>query len=640
VIPVPASRRIRFVRAFVATALFAWAGVFAVFASAGGARFEPAGGVRLATGTEGSAIDLALVDLAADLERVLGVRGVRVAPGDADIVVQVDPRLDGIERWRIAISPDRITISGSDLLGVVHGIYAFSERALGVDPLWFWKGMPPERKERLSLAPQTWESPQAKFRYRGWFINDEDLLTEFGTSGGPRTLDYPFYHQVIDYAMADRIFEGLLRLGGNLIIPASFVEILNPAEAELVRRAAARGLYVSQHHVEPMGLSHFGFENFWRARGVEKKFSYSKDPDSVRIVWRAHARRWREVAGDRVIWQLGMRGRGDRPIWVDDKNIRPETGGDFISRAMADQAAIVREVDPRAEPPMTATLFLEGAELMASGALRFPRGLTVVFADHGPSQEMQRDFEVAPRLPEYRYGVYYHVAFWRRGPHLVQGVAPARIVNTLRQLEARGDTHYAIVNVSNVREHVLGAHVFIRTALHGSARPLDETLAEFAPAETRPFMDAFYRALPKRADGVWIQDGDCVEIAESFLRAPDRAAALKAMERLAPAEQLEASAAALDAVGRAGDFSAVTVRWQDWTRDYYLTQAEYLAELYRMSAALSRNDVPKAIRHLERSLAVRAPLATGVWEGWYAGDTKANWPGILERLRQIDTSKL
>jgi hypothetical protein len=604
------------------------------------ARFLRSGVVRLATTTEGSAIDLALVDLAADLDRVLGTRGVRTSPQDADLIVGVDPRLEGAEAWRIEVSPDNIRITASDLLGAVHGIYAFSERALGVDPLWFWKGMPPESRASIDLEPQVWTSPAAKFRYRGWFINDEDLLTEFGTSGGPRTLDYPFYHQVIDYAMADRIFEGLLRLGGNLIIPASFVEILNPAEAELVRRAAARGLYVSQHHVEPMGVSHFGFENYWRARGQEKKFGYSTDPESVRTVWRAHAKRWREVAGDRVIWQLGMRGRGDRPIWIDDKNIRPETGGQFISQAMADQAAIVREVDPRAHPPMTATLFLEGAELMATGALRFPEGTTVVFADHGPTQEMQRDFEVAPRLPQYRYGVYYHVAFWRRGPHLVQGVAPTRIVNTLRKLEDRGDTHYAIVNVSNIREHVLGAHVFIRTALHGSSRPLDETLREFAPMETRPFMSAFYAALPKRDDGVWIQDGDCVEIAESFLRAPARDAALEAMKRLSPASQLEAAADALDAVGRAGDLSAVPGRWQNWTRDYYLTQAAYLAELYRMSAALSRNDVPGALEHLERSLAVREPLAAGPWAGWYGGDKKANWPGILERLRQIDTSKL
>src|SRR5690606_41153973 len=67
---------------------------------------------------------------------------------------------------------------------------------------------------------------------------------------GPRSIDYPFYSQVIDYAMADRIFEALLRLGGNLIIPASFVNILNPPEAELVRRAAARGLRSEEHTSE------------------------------------------------------------------------------------------------------------------------------------------------------------------------------------------------------------------------------------------------------------------------------------------------------------------------------------------------------------------------------------------------------
>lgn len=236
-----------FRRTFVPTVVFALAGLASAFASAGEARFERIGGICLATATEGAAIDLALVDLAADMERVLGVRGERVASSEADVVVQVDSLLGGAERWRITISAERVTIVGSDLLGAVHGIYTFSERALGVDPLWFWKGMPPERKERLALAAQTWESPTAKFRYRGWFINDEDLLTEFGTSGGPRTLDYPFYHQVIDYAMADRIFEGLLRLGGNLIIPASFVEILNPAEAELVRR---NGVPAAIRHLE------------------------------------------------------------------------------------------------------------------------------------------------------------------------------------------------------------------------------------------------------------------------------------------------------------------------------------------------------------------------------------------------------
>ncbi len=591
------------------------------------------GGLRIALVESHSAIAAAAADLAADLGRVLGAVGKVVRGPSAPIVLSLDPELGGPEAWRVVIAPDRVAIAGSDPLGLVYGIYAFSERCLGVDPFWFWKGMAPERHERIELAPQTFASSPARFRYRGWFINDEDLLTEFGTSGGPRTIDYPFYHQVIDYEMAERIYEALLRLGGNLIIPASFVDILNPPEAELVRRAAARGLHVSQHHVEPMGVSHFGYENFWRARGETKSFRYSVDPESVRTVWRAHAQKWREIAGDRVVWQLGMRGRGDRPIWIDDPDINPTTGGEFISRAMADQAEIVRSVDPRPNPPMTSTLFLEGAELMAAGALRFPAGMTVVFADHGPTQEMQQDFKTAPRLPEYRYGFYYHAAFWRRGPHLVQGMDPARMHRVFGQLEAKGDTHYAIINVSNVREHVLGAHTFIRTALHGARRPLEETLAEFAPAETLPFMRAFHDALVQGRDGVWLQDGDCVELAEIFLRTPDRAEALATIRKRVDPEKMNRAAARFDELSSAGDLEAVPARWRGWTRDYYLVQGSHLAALYRAAAALARDEPAEAARHVERALEIRAPLATGPWAGWYVGDKKANWPDVLRRLR-------
>lgn len=598
-----------------------------------------AGALRILAPADSAPVTRAADDLAADCGRVLGTPARVITAGaaaaGADITLHIDPALRGPEAWRVEVSDTQVRIAGSDALGLVFGIYQFSERCLGVDPLWFWKGMPPVRRERVELRPQVFGSTPPKFRYRGWFINDEDLLTEFGKSNGARQIDYPFYAQVIDPLMAERIYEALLRLGGNLIIPASFVDAMNEPEADLVRRAVARGLYVTQHHVEPVGVSHFAFENFWRARGEKRDFRYSTDAEAVRTVWRAYAKRWRELAGDQVIWQLGLRGRGDRPIWNNDKSITPATAGDFISRAMADQWAIVREVDSRAQPPATTTLWAEGSELMASGALKFPAGITLVFADYGPSQEMQKDFLTSVRRPEYRYGAYYHVAFWRRGPHLVQGVSPERVVGVLKQIEERGDTHYAIVNVANVREHVVGAHAFIRAAWHGTARPINELLDEIAPAPSRLFMNAFHAALVRRPDGVWLQDGDCVEAAEVFLRAKTRAAGLAGVARLVDPDVTDAAAARLERVAAAGSLDAVPERWRPWTRDTFIVQAEYLAALYRTVAALRRNNPQGAARHLERSLEIRAPLAIGPWSGWYKGDKKANWSDVLRRLRLV-----
>ena len=58
------------------------------------------------------------------------------------------------------------------------------------------------------------------------------------------------------------VVETLLRLKFNLVIPASFLDIENPPEKKLFDAVARRGIYISQHHVEPLGLSHFAFEDF------------------------------------------------------------------------------------------------------------------------------------------------------------------------------------------------------------------------------------------------------------------------------------------------------------------------------------------------------------------------------------------
>ena len=80
-------------------------------------------------------------------------------------------------------------------------------------------------------------SDEPTFRYRGWFINDEDLLTEWFGDGGRRDIAYRYYHQVTSPKATRHVFEALLRLQCNLVIPASFVDIRNPAEERLVRMA-------------------------------------------------------------------------------------------------------------------------------------------------------------------------------------------------------------------------------------------------------------------------------------------------------------------------------------------------------------------------------------------------------------------
>jgi hypothetical protein len=301
------------------------------------------------------AIAAAARDVARDLQATLRhepeVRVRTDRASDAGLAVTIDPTM-GTESWRLKIDEQRIELRAGDDLGAIFGLYRFAETFLGVDPFWFWKDHPRggTTRDRLDLPPQTLESSPAAFRYRGWFVNDEDLLTGWKDGGGERDLDYPYYGQVVHPDVIDRVLETLLRCGGNLVIPASFVDVMNPDEARLVRQVIDRGLYITQHHIEPLGVSHFGFETYWRRRGVEAKHSYVREPDRVRQTWRAYAEKWHELAGDRLIWQLGLRGRGDTPVWNSD-DVDPAEAGKLISDALADQASIVRQVDGRSDCP-------------------------------------------------------------------------------------------------------------------------------------------------------------------------------------------------------------------------------------------------------------------------------------------------
>lgn len=602
--------------------------------------------VTIASPEQSSAIRRALNDVAADFAKVLGQKGQLVEGEQGVVVVRTDRALAQPESWRIEITSKGVLITGADPLGVIYGVYNFSQRCLGVDPLWFWKDLEPQRREAIRLPAQTLTSTPAAFHYRGWFVNDEDLLTEWKPGSGPRPLDYPFYQQVISLEIAERIFEALLRSGGNLVIPASFVDVMNPPEAALVRRAVERGLYVSQHHIEPLGVSHFSYETYWKKRGVTTAFSYAADPDRVRRTWTDYARRWRELAGDQVVWQLGLRGRGDKPVWASDKSVKESEAGAFISRALADQWAIVRAVDPRPAPPATATLWMEGADLMRRGTLRFPPGATIVFADEGRTQMLQDDFRQTQRVKEHAYGVYYHLAFWSQGPHLVQGTRPQRLKRNFDALLARGDTQYAIINVSNVREHTLGIAAAMEIMQSGAAWNDREFLQRWAPAALHPMYDEFFASFVELPDGQLRQDAQLLQDGTCWVWANRLLGAL-AKKRPKPAElaapslpaALAASIARLDRIVKEYPSQAIPAEQRACFEFHLRIQAAMLRQYYAYIRELllsfdDRRHLRAASDELERLLDVRKPAATGRWGDWHRGDKKENIPLLLEKTRQ------
>lgn len=82
-------------------------------------------------------------------------------------------------------------IAGSDERGTMFGRYHFIEDYLDVDPLYFWKDREPEKKESLAWENFYFYQEEFFFKYRGLFVNDEDLITEWMESGGNRNIDSP-----------------------------------------------------------------------------------------------------------------------------------------------------------------------------------------------------------------------------------------------------------------------------------------------------------------------------------------------------------------------------------------------------------------------------------------------------------------
>ena len=392
-------------------------------------------------------------DLTNDVKKITGadvplVRGGPARSGDVSVAVRPDGRW---EAYAVRVRDGVLDVVGSDARGAMFGVYDFIERCLGVDPMYFWSGVPHPKRAELAWKDVEIVQDEPSFRFRGWFLNDEDLLTKWREASGVRDYSqYKYYHFVVNHGAMEAVAEALVRSRYNLIIPASFLNATRPAEEGLAAICAARGVFVSMHHIEPMGVSGYTFKDYWKQRGRDLEYSYFKYPREVEEVWRALATRWAKFPN--VVWQIGLRGTGDRPMWADDPTMPKDDAGRarLITAALERQLAILDEVGvPRENRHVTTTLWGEGAYFHAKGLLKIPDGVTVVYADNNCGWRWQCDLlDAPPPADGERRGVYYHHQLIGMGPHLVSLVPAARTCAMLREARAKGARDYAIFNVA------------------------------------------------------------------------------------------------------------------------------------------------------------------------------------------------
>lgn len=358
---------------------------------------------------------------------------------------------NGWEQYCLRLYDDLLVIVGSDKRGTMWGIYTFCQEILGVDPMWLWTDHSPELTSPIIINELNRTDGPKTYRFRGWFINDEDLLEGF-SKGGPTEKDYRFHHDFC--RILPQVLETMLRLKQNLLIPSTYLDILRPEEEQLIDLITERGLYVSMHHQEPVGVSQMTIEQYWAARGVTG-INYIDDTEKYLEVWDKYIHQW--AKHEDVIWQLGLRGRGDRPVWYGSPRIpeSDEDRGRLISDAIAKQLQLIQNTTGHERVLSTSTLWMEGMHLYRANALHFPQDTMVIQADFAPEQMWGEGYYTTPRLKGTDYGVYYHAGFWGCGPHLVQGNPPEKICFNYRHAVDKGDAAYSVLNVANIREMVL-----------------------------------------------------------------------------------------------------------------------------------------------------------------------------------------
>jgi Ni/Co efflux regulator RcnB len=387
-------------------------------------------------------VRLAANDLASDFEKVFGTKPmIADHPGESGEMVLIgqasrlpdDRRPANVsdpESFSIAVSGKTVVLAGADMRGTIYAIYQFSQDYLGVDPMYYWTDHEPVRRTRIEIPSALNKAyPAPVFKYRGFFINDEDLLT--GWAPGAKD------HAGISLEAWNKVYETSLRLKANMVVPGTWIFPDDPQ----IKAAAERGLIVTEHHAIPLGVNVARWP-----RDVE--YNYSTHPEILERAWKdAVAEYPKDIE---ILWAVGLRGLSDSSYASMDPSVNGNDPllGERISSAIQQQMKIVRAVHPDAK--FVTDLWQEGARLVQEGYLKIPPEVMTVWADDGYGY-IQDKGQVATGQ-----GTYYHVAMMNnRTNQLTEMVPIERIAEELGRYVKAGATQYFLVNTSDIRPYTL-----------------------------------------------------------------------------------------------------------------------------------------------------------------------------------------
>ena len=336
-----------------------------------------------------------------------------------------------------------VCLVGADMRGTIYAIYEFSQTVLGVDPMYLWTDKQPAKRISIPLPADFAHSfPSPIFKYRGFFPNDEDLLTGWVTPDKG--------HQTgIALSSWDMLFETILRLKGNMIVPGTWIF---PDDAQ-VHAAAMRGLIISQHHATPLGVNVARWPR-------DVPYNFSTHPEILERAWTNAVNEYKP--DEEILWTVGLRGLSDSSYSSLDPSVQNNDPllGKRIGDAITEEMKIVRARFPNAQ--FISNLWQEGARLTQEGYLTIPPEVALCWADTGYG-DMQDGGKVAAGQ-----GMYFHVAMMNGQANQLSEMVPVSIIQSEigRYIKA-GATAYFLVNTSDERPVAMTTRAVMEIAWGG-----------------------------------------------------------------------------------------------------------------------------------------------------------------------------
>jgi len=412
---------------------------------------------------ENAAVHQAAEFLADDIEKIsgyrpplvktpgadkVGIRLVTLGHGEVPAEINAGAMQGQWESYRIVTAGRTVWLAGSNARGTAFAAYALSER-LGIDPLYIWTGYLPGHRDPLVLKRTNFSQGPPAFRYRGFFHDDEDLL--------PRPFDangYPLQTGDVPLDWYKRFFETALRLRMNMVAPYTRVH----RRYEVQKLASDWGLYYTSHHYDILVSNPFGLVRYNLAaeRGVRPEWNWFTNREGMLQFWRGGVMENRDLD---VIWPVGMRGTEDRPFLFPPRTTDDDKARTF-REVINQQVKMVGELIPKDKTPLFH--FTMYSEMLPQyqrnpAAFDLPSDVIIVWPDDNDGH--MRGLPSA--LGNWKHGVYYHLAYLggRLTKQLTHTVAPSTIAEQFDKIVKSGATEYMLVNVSEVRDYVMGARM-------------------------------------------------------------------------------------------------------------------------------------------------------------------------------------